>query len=117
MKFNRIIAKTVLVCMIAVSALVPFQANAQPPYEEATMQDLNLRPHAGDMAADALLVRPAAIGATIVGTALFLVSLPFSIIGGNVGEAADTLIRQNADFVTSRCLGCVREQYETNTDN
>lgn len=64
------------------------------------------RPGAGAMAADLLVARPLLIGMTVVGTGLFIVSLPFSALGGNVDEAADQLVAGPARNAFVRCLGC-----------
>lgn len=63
---------------------------------------------AAAMAVDALLVRPVMFGVTVVGAVTFLVSLPFSALGGNVGEAADTLVVGPAKTTFWRCLGCTQ---------
>ncbi|MDN3554566.1 hypothetical protein [Halomonas maura] len=64
------------------------------------------RPSGGAMVADALLARPLLAAATIGGAAVFLVSLPFSALGGNVDAAAETLIKTPAEATFRRCLGC-----------
>jgi len=46
------------------------------------------------------------LAATGVGTGMFLVSLPFSALGGNVEEAANTLVIRPAWQTFVRCLGC-----------
>jgi hypothetical protein len=58
------------------------------------------------MAVDLLVARPVGIAATLVGGAAFLVTLPFSAIGGNVAEAADALFLGPAREAFVRCLGC-----------
>lgn len=63
-------------------------------------------PSGGAMVADALVARPLLAVATVGGTAIFLVTLPFSALSGNVGEAADTLIKTPAEATFRRCLGC-----------
>jgi hypothetical protein len=60
---------------------------------------------AARMAADALVVRPIGIAATVIGGALFIVSLPFSALGGNTGEAFDYLVADPARFTFTRKLG------------
>ena len=57
------------------------------------------------MMADALLVRPVGLVAVILGTAVFVVSLPFSALGGNTGQAAEKLIKEPAVYTFSRPLG------------
>ena len=62
-------------------------------------------PHGGDMFGDLFIVRPATAGVTVIGTAIWLVSLPFTLIGGNAGEAGETLIVEPFAYTFSRPLG------------
>ena len=57
------------------------------------------------MTFDLIFMRPLGLAATVVGTAVFLVSLPFSALGGNTGEAAQKLVVDPAKFTFSRPLG------------
>ena len=65
-------------------------------------------PGAAAMALDLLVARPFGLIITTVGTAVFLVSLPFSAAGGNVGQAREKLIDGPAAYTFTRCLGCLR---------
>jgi hypothetical protein len=60
---------------------------------------------AGKMAGDALVARPLGICTTIIGGALFIVSLPFSALGGNVEPAFDYLLKDPFLFTFNRPLG------------
>lgn len=61
------------------------------------------------MAADVLLVRPLSLVATVAGTGLFVVSLPFSLLGQNTGDAADRLIVTPGEYTFVRPLGEFRD--------
>lgn len=63
-------------------------------------------PTALAMTGDLLIARPLGIVVTTLGTAAFIVSLPFSAAGGNVAQAADTLVKGPARETFVRCLGC-----------
>lgn len=63
-------------------------------------------PSAAAMTGDLLIARPLGLVFTTVGTAAFIVSLPFSAAGGNVSQAADTLVVGPARETFVRCLGC-----------
>ena len=63
-------------------------------------------PSAGEMAVDIAIARPFGLVATVLGGAAFVVSLPFSALGGNVEEAADALVIGPAKATFVRCLGC-----------
>ncbi len=59
---------------------------------------------AGKMAAE-VVVRPLGICATVLGGAIFLVTIPFSAIGGNVGDAYNYLLKDPFMFTFNRPLG------------
>jgi len=58
------------------------------------------------MAGDLLIARPFGVVWTVAGSALFVVSLPFTALGGNVKQAAHTLVIGPAKETFVRCLGC-----------
>ena len=58
------------------------------------------------MIVDGLVIRPLSLVMTVVGTVFFVVTVPFSAIGGNVGESFDRLVADPAEFTFTRCLGC-----------
>ncbi|MCS3903092.1 ABC-type molybdate transport system permease subunit [Methylohalomonas lacus] len=64
-------------------------------------------PTATDMIVDGLVIRPLSLAATVVGSALFVVTLPFSAIGGNVDEAGQALVADPAQATFGNCLGCI----------
>lgn len=67
--------------------------------------DLDSKPTGGTMLADTVLVRPFMLVSTVVGVATFIVTLPFSALGGNVGEAGNTLVMEPARYTFVRPLG------------
>ncbi|MBB1518871.1 multidrug transporter [Aquipseudomonas campi] len=64
------------------------------------------------MAGDLLVARPLLIGATVIGAGLFLVSLPFTAAGGNIGEAGQALVVEPGMAAFVRCLGCTESGYK-----
>ncbi|MDH4607822.1 multidrug transporter [Pseudomonas sp. BN102] len=68
-------------------------------------------PSGYSMAGDVLIARPLLIGATVIGAGLFIISLPFSALGGNVEEAANELIGVPGREAFVRCLGCTMSGY------
>ena len=54
---------------------------------------------------DILLVRPVSLVATVVGTAVFIVSLPFSIPSQSVGATAQTLVAEPFNYTFTRPIG------------
>ena len=60
---------------------------------------------ASDIVGDICVVRPTSFLAMIAGTCAFVVTLPFTLIGGNVGEAGMKLVANPARATFSRPLG------------
>ena len=60
---------------------------------------------AEDIPADVLIVRPVALVGTLLGTALFVVALPFSIPSGSVKMTANKLIVAPFKYTFTRPLG------------
>jgi hypothetical protein len=89
-----------LVALAAPPALAAEQnVYTEPPGTEAS---------AGAMIFDLIVVRPLGIVATAFGTAIFIVSLPFSALGGNTAEVGHTLVVEPAKFTFVRPLGQVK---------
>ncbi len=95
------LAATALATAVALSAPM---AAAQQTQTRVIAED----PSYLEMMGDALFVRPLAFGATVLGSALFVVTLPFSALGENVDQAAETLVYAPARETFRRCLGCTQ---------
>lgn len=67
--------------------------------------DFNRKPGSGDMLLDMAFMRPLMLVGTAVGAVFFVVTLPFSALGGNVGEAGETLVMEPARYTFVRPLG------------
>ena len=63
------------------------------------------------MAADLVIARPVGVVLTVVGTAAFIVSLPFTLLAGNASDAAEQLMIAPASSTFMRCLGCTQTGY------
>lgn len=64
--------------------------------------------------ADTVAVRPVGLASILIGSVVFIVSLPFAITSGSVGETADTLIGEPFRFTFERPVGDfgeVRDSY------
>jgi hypothetical protein len=79
---------------------VPMAANAE--YYDY-MADSS-EPTGGEMMAE-LLMRPFMLVGTVLTTATFIVTSPFSALGGNFGEAFDKLVKEPAAYTFTRPLG------------
>ncbi|KAA0987535.1 multidrug transporter [Pseudomonas sp. ANT_J12] len=69
-------------------------------------------PPAYAMIGDLLIARPLLVAATVIGAGVFVVSLPFTALGGGVGDAGQALVVDPAKAAFVRCLGCVGEGFE-----
>ncbi|WP_454254217.1 multidrug transporter [Pseudomonas sp. Marseille-Q8238] len=69
-------------------------------------------PKAYAMVGDLLIARPLLIAATVVGAGLFVITLPFSAGGGNIGEAGKALVVEPGKAAFVRCLGCTESGYK-----
>lgn len=85
--------------LIALCLLLPLASHANVVEE---------KPSALAMTGDAIFARPVLLAMTVVGSALYVVSLPFSLLGNNADEAADVLVVGPAQATFVRCLGCTR---------
>lgn len=65
------------------------------------------------MVTDVAVVRPLLIVSTVLGTALWVVGLPFSILGGNVKGSGEALVATPAKAAFMRCLGCTKSGYSS----
>ena len=60
---------------------------------------------ADTMVADFVAVRPLQLASLILGTATFIVSLPFSALGNNVNQAYEMMMAEPARLLFKRPLG------------
>ena len=92
--------QSIVFLTIAALILIPFAT-------ESLAQEQAEKPGYGaeKMMADAILVRPLGIVATVFGTAVFIVALPFSLLGGNTEATYQSLVVEPAKFTFQRPLG------------
>jgi hypothetical protein len=57
------------------------------------------------MVLDAIVLRPIGLATTVAGTAIYTISLPFSLLGGNEPAARETLVKDPARYTFKRPLG------------
>ncbi len=84
----------------------------QLAYSEQVDED----PSALAMASDLVVARPVLLAVTAVGVVTYLVSLPFSLLGGNAKQAGQTLVVGPAQATFVRCLGCTNTGYRKTID-
>lgn len=97
---------------LASIALVASLVTASPLWAQNAVDE---SPSAGVMLGDLVIARPIGLVMTVGGTAAWIVSLPFTLMAGHAGEAAETLMFGPAESTFMRCLGCTETGY-TNKD-
>ncbi len=68
-----------------------------------------------EIGVDVLLVRPISLAAIVIGTAVFVVSLPFSIPSRSVEPVAQKLVAEPFKFTFTRPIGSFPEYIGPNT--
>ena len=86
-------------------ALLVFVSSTLLTSQQAIARSAEHESNGAAMAADLVIVRPIGLLATVLGSAVFVVSLPFTLLGGNVEEAAKALVVEPARFTFVRPLG------------
>ena len=102
-RMNRKLMSYFVAVMLTVSG--PGFASSMDTMQSPMNPDYAETPTAGTMLADTFMVRPLMLIGTAVGVVTFVVTLPFSALGGNVGEAGDTLVVEPAKYTFVRPLG------------
>lgn len=92
--------RSMILFLVAAMIFIPFGTSAV-----AQSKDFDDDISAEAMAADLLVIRPLGIVASVLGTAVFIVSLPFSALGGNTKIACQKLVEDPAKFTFKRPLG------------
>ncbi len=91
-----VVRKLILSFTLCLTLVVPALSHAgridEPPTPAAMIGDI--------------MVRPIMAGATVIGAGLWVATLPFSLLGGNAGQAGDVLVVKPFQATFLRCLGC-----------
>ena len=80
-------------------------ASMQPALAAIEIDETDFGPSYETMAVDTVVGKPLQLVAALAGTAAYIVSLPFSLIGGNADQAQQKLFVEPWDAM-GRCLGC-----------
>ena len=92
--------KKIIATLFTISILIS-------PFSQSLASDFyDHKPDNVDMALDATIGRPLLLGVTAVGAIVFIATLPFTLLGGNVQHTADILVVEPARATFVRCLGC-----------
>ncbi len=101
----RIAKKILVIFMVSVLLTAPLASTALAE-EYFEKED----PSGGVMIADLVFVRPFGLAATAIGSIFYVISLPFSLLGQNAGEAGQALVKDPAAYTFTRPLGEFPEQ-------
>lgn len=96
-------ARRATVSLIIGCLMLPQMLWAQEAIDES--------PNEWAMVADLLVARPIGLVLTAGGAAVWLVSLPFTLLSGHASEAAGALIGGPVESTFMRCLGCRKPGY------
>ncbi len=96
----KIAKKSLIIAMVAAMMIMPLATSALAA-EYFETED----PSGGAMMFDLAVVRPVGIVATAIGCVFFVVSSPFSALGGNIDTAGEKLVKDPAAFTFKRPLG------------
>ncbi|MDY0248555.1 MAG: multidrug transporter [Pseudomonas sp.] len=112
MNMFRTTAALLALCMSLMSVPVSAassNASGNPIYEVEA-------PHAYSIVGDVVIARPLLIAATVIGAALFVVTLPFSAMGGGIGRTGKALVVEPGKAAFVRCLGCTKDGYNNHDE-
>ncbi len=98
---------TLVACLVILSLFMSSYAATAAMVEQYSEKQTS---SAEAMAVDLIAARPLGFVAMVGGTLVFVVSWPFSALGGNSNEAWDTLVVAPAEYTFSRPLGNFDQQ-------
>lgn len=80
-------------------------ASMQPALAAIEIDETDFGPSYDTMVVDTVVGKPLQLVSAVAGTAAYIVSLPFSLIGGNADQAQQKLFVEPWNAM-GRCLGC-----------
>ena len=92
----QVLSHAIAVAALAFCAAVP--ASEEPPEPDTA-------PTGEQMAVDLIVVRPLSLAGTVLGTAIYIVALPFNALTLNFKDPARRLILEPAKYTFVRPLG------------
>jgi len=96
----KILKKCLILITIAAMLIIPLSSEVLARTEMKQSQ-----PDAGAMVVDFVLLRPLGFVAMVAGFTCFVLSSPFSALGGNIHTAWDKMAVDPAQFTFARPLG------------
>ena len=97
-----------IVMLVVLLLTVQIAAAAQEAAGPARERTQESRDTAGLILVDAFVLRPLGLAATVLGTATFVLTLPFSLPTRSAEKAAQALVVKPAEYTFARPLGEVK---------
>jgi len=94
--------------ILALAAAASLSMATTPALADEYGDSISAAPSPEAMAFDLVVIRPLGFAATVVGTVLFVASLPIDLIAWNVKDPAHRLVVEPARFTFTRDLGEMR---------
>lgn len=102
MVVNNSIKKNIITISTVIGLAI---ASLQPTQAAIEIDETNFGPSYETMMVDTMVGKPLQLVAAVTGTAAYIVSLPFSVVGRNADQAQQKLLVEPWQAM-SRCLGC-----------
>ena len=97
---QRILSRIMVLVIVAMAVMMPVTSYGK------NISKNEQYPTSLEMTADLLVVRPVGFVALLLGSLTFVLSVPFSALGGNTEQAADAMVVAPFQSTFLRCLGC-----------
>lgn len=100
--FSRVIKSKLLVAAASISLTA---LTISPASAAIEIDETDFGPSYETMVVDTVVGKPLQLVTAVAGTAAYIVSLPFALIGGNADQSQQKLFVEPWDAM-ARCLGC-----------
>lgn len=101
-RFQHAVKSKLLTALTSISLVVITMNSASAAIE---IDETDFGPSYDTMVVDTVVGKPLQLVAAVTGTAAYLVSLPFAVVGGNADQSQQKLFVEPWEAM-SRCLGC-----------
>lgn len=102
---SRVFAFAAAAVLLAASASAVAEDSANASFNSEN----DTTPSSGAILMDVVVLRPLSLVGTVLGTAVFVVGLPFELLAGDVSGPAKRLVAQPAQFTFTRPLGDISD--------
>ena len=101
-RFQHAVKSKLLTALTSISLVV---ITMNPASAAIETDETDFGPSYDTMVVDTVVGKPLQLVAAVTGTAAYLVSLPFAVVGGNADQSQQKLFVEPWEAM-SRCLGC-----------